>query len=1447
MPDLVLENVEFNGESVFNGEIISGTFTAGEEVRFDWDVHNIGNGNAGSSQVNIGVLVNGSLVQLDYNSTNSLDSGETDTNEYDRFNLPSNLDPGTYWLYVWADGDGEVAESVEDNNGFLVQIEIEEPEAGQPDLTLTDVDVGGQNISFGDTVDELYRPGDEFEVEIDIQNIGNGDASSSEASVYIRIDGANYLLDTNSTSSLDAGQSDTAELLSFTIPSDLAPGTYSIVVLADAAGEIAESNEGNNGIAFNIQVAAPEPSTFAFANGPFEVNEGDGSFTVTLTRSSTSGEETVYVSTVQNLGVSNNDDYGGLNTHAVTFANGSSTAQVTISISEDNFEERDETFSIWLQENASDPFGAFADSTTFTIVDNDAVSVSTDYNLTPESADIIEGDVGTSQVTFTVTRSGNLPSETIYYSTLHGSASQASGDYIGAVDLSLTFAAGQTTATFSIDIIGDTQIEGVEDFRVMINDAPGQSSSVALDISNLTILDDDQSSGSTTFAIVNGPFEVNEDDGSFTVTLTRSTTNGAETVYVSTVQNLGALNNGDYGGLNTHAVTFANGSSTAQVTISLTDDFSQEFDETFSIWLQENAEDPYGTYADSTTFTILDDDTAIPSATFSLATSDTSVVENDRVINFTVTRTGDTSNTATVYYSTFPGTASAGRGDYVGASYSPIAFAAGSSTASFQIQIREDGQDEFNETFSVGITLEQYAGTNETVAIQQITIIDDDVSSVDPLPTPVVETEPNNDDNMITISGDGEYIVSAGSSQTLEILSDTPILITTWYQGETSQTNSQTIHPLNGLISFSLENANSTQAVVISVEIDSSPELAGENGLVDDFLLGGLDKLVSASEWLYAIKRYVAAVDVLDDLPPSAIEVLFADIENVLEKTVGGAARFTDFGVRANNVAQDLNPAARFYAEIMDFIWGEVASIGGRIVGTILAGAMTSGFGTIAGGFIGNVVGGILYDLTLSDQVIEHYQEVWLDSFSSINNIEIGPSLSGEGQVDLSSYIFDEVYYAENHPESIEAVLAGEASNLFAHFLAEGVAAGHLPNANASVIDPASLTIDLATFDPRSFGTPAVFTASAGTLAGDQLSQEERGLADALNASEGTNLNINSELSALANRIARDWMTNNPQSGLSQQDGGDPSAWASVLSDGNSFTSGLAALGWGNIQLENIQVLGLVTGAGTAEVALQQFLATDQGEAILTSAAMNSIGVGEYGGLWIITVSADVYPDDADIESTSHVAYQFGDEASDVLFAGASAAYVELNGGDDAFVGGRFGDEAYGGGGNDVLNGGAGYDTLIGGSGNDTVAGGNGRDHVYLGNGNDRYTDTTQSDAHGRDTVFAGNGNDYVHTGGGNDVLNGGAGNDTLIGGRGADDFVFVGNFGRDVIHDFDATNGAEDIVLTNVNAITDFADLSANHLNQAGSDVLIFDGSGNTITLLNTSLTDLDDSDFIF
>jgi serralysin len=175
-------------------------------------------------------------------------------------------------------------------------------------------------------------------------------------------------------------------------------------------------------------------------------------------------------------------------------------------------------------------------------------------------------------------------------------------------------------------------------------------------------------------------------------------------------------------------------------------------------------------------------------------------------------------------------------------------------------------------------------------------------------------------------------------------------------------------------------------------------------------------------------------------------------------------------------------------------------------------------------------------------------------------------------------------------------------------------------------------------------------------------------------------------------------------------------------------------------------------------------------------------------------------------------------------------------------IGGAGADTIFGNDSTNRLNGGNGADTIYGNAKKDYLFGEGDEDSLYGGGGNDRLKGGGQSD-----DIFGDGGNDKIFGGSGKDVLEGGKGDDELTGGNGADDFIFANGFGNDTIMDFDANNNGEDINLSAVTSIKNFNDLLSNHMVQNGLDVLITAAGGNTITLLNVDINDLDRADFIF
>ncbi len=174
----------------------------------------------------------------------------------------------------------------------------------------------------------------------------------------------------------------------------------------------------------------------------------------------------------------------------------------------------------------------------------------------------------------------------------------------------------------------------------------------------------------------------------------------------------------------------------------------------------------------------------------------------------------------------------------------------------------------------------------------------------------------------------------------------------------------------------------------------------------------------------------------------------------------------------------------------------------------------------------------------------------------------------------------------------------------------------------------------------------------------------------------------------------------------------------------------------------------------------------------------------------------------------------------------------------------------------------AGFNSFQGMGGDDTITG-NGSTQIFFNNATGGVTvDLTTGNVNGNasvghdtitggvsnvqgsnfiDTITGGIGNETLSGNGGNDAIDGGGSNDTLIGGSGNDNFVFNSDFGADTVTDFQAGADHLDFSATLFTSQQDVLD----HATQSGTSVVITHDA-DTVTLLNTSLANLNASDFL-
>ncbi|NIX78086.1 Calx-beta domain-containing protein [Microvirga terricola] len=143
---------------------------------------------------------------------------------------------------------------------------------------------------------------------------------------------------------------------------------------------------------------------------------------------------------------------------------------VTLTAVDDTLVEGTETSNVTLTVSSTDPQynGLSIAPVPVTIFDNDAPPPVLPV-VTMQNASATEGP--NAQITFTLTLDTAATQDVVVsYSTLDGAAT-AANDFVGITSGTTTFAAGQTTATITVNLKDDTVAESTETFTLRLNSA----------------------------------------------------------------------------------------------------------------------------------------------------------------------------------------------------------------------------------------------------------------------------------------------------------------------------------------------------------------------------------------------------------------------------------------------------------------------------------------------------------------------------------------------------------------------------------------------------------------------------------------------------------------------------------------------------------------------------------------------------------------------------------------------------------------------------------------------------------------------------------------------------------------------------------------------------------------------------------------------------------------
>src|SRR6476469_1185575 len=289
---------------------------------------------------------------------------------------------------------------------------------------------------------------------------------------------------------------------SFGAASNLAAAAnpYSVAVgdfNTDGKTDLVTANNGTN--SNNVSVLLNNTPVVNFGAAAYSGTEGnaDTILNIPVTISSSAVNNLIVpIALNPNSTATQNSDYT-FSPATLTFSAGTNTLtqNVAVTVKADNIPENAET-AVFSFGTITDGIAGTTNQAILTIPANDAI----DYAIAAGSASIAEGNSGTTPVTFTVTRSGGIDAASSVNYALGGTATNSS-DYnnIGgtsggnSITGTVNFAAGETSKTITLDVLGDAIIEPDETITVTMSNpvAPGPTPTITAAAATTTISNDD--------------------------------------------------------------------------------------------------------------------------------------------------------------------------------------------------------------------------------------------------------------------------------------------------------------------------------------------------------------------------------------------------------------------------------------------------------------------------------------------------------------------------------------------------------------------------------------------------------------------------------------------------------------------------------------------------------------------------------------------------------------------------------------------------------------------------------------------------------------------------------------------------------------------------------------------------------------------------------------------
>jgi hypothetical protein len=190
------------------------------------------------------------------------------------------------------------------------------------------------------------------------------------------------------------------------------------------------------------------------------------------------------------------DDFIAISNQTFTIPAGQTTFNVPVTIVGDTVPESTENFTLTVSSPSSNAVLGATTTATVTITDNDSLPT---LNISPVTLSQNEGTSVNTNFVFTVTRAGDLTGTSAVNFAVNGTGANPANaaDFVGGVlpTGTVSFAAGQSTATITVPVNGDNTVEPDETFTVNLSSATGAT--IGVGTATGTIVNDDTLTGFT--------------------------------------------------------------------------------------------------------------------------------------------------------------------------------------------------------------------------------------------------------------------------------------------------------------------------------------------------------------------------------------------------------------------------------------------------------------------------------------------------------------------------------------------------------------------------------------------------------------------------------------------------------------------------------------------------------------------------------------------------------------------------------------------------------------------------------------------------------------------------------------------------------------------------------------------------------------------------------------